>query len=95
MEEKHQRYCRQCLIRETNQAAYFQNMYEYIRLLPEEDKTPPQEYEKRLAACKSCSKLLNGMCRICGCFVEMRAAIRIRGCPGIPDRWGHSSESGG
>lgn len=82
-----QRYCRRCLIRDTDQAVFFQNMYEYIRLLPEEDKVSSEEYERRLAICQTCNKLWNGMCGMCGCFVEMRAAMRIRSCPGIPDRW--------
>ena len=31
---------------------------------------------------KECEKLLSGMCRMCGCYVEMRAAIALRDCPG-------------
>lgn len=81
------RYCKRCLIRETDQAEYYKNMYEYIRLLPEEDKVLSEEYERRLMICKSCDRLFQGMCRLCGCFVEMRAAMKIRGCPDIPDRW--------
>ena len=44
--------------------------------------TPEEEYERRLSICKECEKLLSGMCRMCGCYVEMRAAIALRDCPG-------------
>ena len=38
-------------------------------------------YEERLAVCKECDLLLEGMCRICGCYVELRAAIEKNACP--------------
>lgn len=66
---------------------YFQNMYTYIANLPAEDKVSGKEYEERLSECRQCGHLLNGMCRICGCFVEMRAAVAIRHCPGAEKRW--------
>ena len=57
-------------------------MYEYIARIPADDKAPEEEYERRLSICKECEKLLSGMCRMCGCYVEMRAAIALRDCPG-------------
>ncbi|MCI6019094.1 MAG: DUF6171 family protein [Clostridiales bacterium] len=27
------------------------------------------------------------MCRICGCFVEMRAAIKVKSCPDVVPKW--------
>ncbi len=44
-------------------------------------KTETLVYEKRLVICKDCNKLLNGMCRLCGCFVEVRAAVQTQACP--------------
>lgn len=95
MEKTGQRYCRKCLIRDTDQAEYFNNMYDYIRRMPEETKASPQEYERRLAVCRSCSRLQSGMCRICGCFVEMRAAVKVQICPDTPDRWQSAPEQTG
>ena len=54
----------------------------HIARIPADDKTPEEEYERRLSICKECEKLLSGMCRMCGCYVEMRAAIALRDCPG-------------
>ena len=67
------RICKKCLLREMDEAGFFQNMYDYIARIPADDKTPEEEYERRLSICKECEKLLSGMCRMCGCYVEMRA----------------------
>lgn len=82
-----QRVCRKCLLREMEEGEYFKNMYDYIERLPEDDKVPDEIYEKRLDVCKTCNNLLNGMCRLCGCYVEMRAVMKIRSCPGTPPAW--------
>jgi hypothetical protein len=37
-------------------------------------KAAPEEYRRRLAICRLCGELANGMCRQCGCYVEARAA---------------------
>lgn len=87
MDEHKQRYCRKCLLREMDQDMYFKNMYTYIQNLPEEDKAEKEVYERRLSLCKACDHLMNGMCRICGCYVEMRAAIKIRTCPDFDPKW--------
>ena len=76
------RICKKCLLREMDEAGFFQNMYDYIARIPADDKAPEEEYERRLSICKECEKLLSGMCRMCGCYVEMRAAIALRDCPG-------------
>ena len=82
-----QRICRRCLAKDMPDASYFDNMYEYIRQLDPEIKAEDSLYEESLAFCKECDHLLNGMCRICGCFVEMRAAIRKNHCPDIHGKW--------
>ena len=81
------RICKKCLIRETDQAKFFQNMFTYIANISEDDKTPDALYEERLAACKGCDQLLEGMCRICGCYVEMRAAMKKNYCPAFEPKW--------
>ena len=82
-----QRVCRRCLLKEIDQEEYFKNVFEYIASLDKETRTPEDLYQKRLAVCQSCDNLINGMCRVCGCFVEVRAAKKIQSCPGIPSRW--------
>lgn len=81
------RVCRKCLLREMREGEYFKNMYDYIAHLDSDVKADDVLYEKRLAACKSCEHLMNGMCRICGCFVEMRAAVRKNYCPAPEHFW--------
>lgn len=85
------RVCKRCLLRETDEAQAYQNMFDYIARLPLEDKTSDEEYERRLHICKECDYLLKGMCRLCGCFVEMRAAMRVKGCPHVPNLWKNDS----
>lgn len=69
------------------EAEAFENMYQYIANLPTEDKVSDEEYEQRLMTCRQCSHLLSGMCGKCGCYVEMRAAMKVRHCPDVPGKW--------
>lgn len=79
--------CRKCLLRDMGDDEYFRSIAEYIRELPAAVRTPEPEYSRRLAECQNCDNLVNGMCRLCGCFVELRAAKRINRCAGTPLRW--------
>ena len=45
------RICKKCLLREMDEAGFFQNMYDYIARIPADDKTPEEEYELRLSIC--------------------------------------------
>lgn len=60
---------------------YFENLHAYIANLDEELKVDQPLYEKRLAVCKGCDLLAGGMCRACGCYVELRAAMWKNACP--------------
>ncbi|MBQ7956281.1 MAG: hypothetical protein IJ282_11125 [Lachnospiraceae bacterium] len=80
MEER--RVCKKCLTREMEgQEMVFQNMRDYIDNLEEDIKADSVLYESRLSVCKTCDNLLQGMCRSCGCYVEMRAAVTKNSCP--------------
>lgn len=74
------KHCLQCLLREMDQEAYMENLYSYIRHLDDTIKADKALYEERLAVCKDCYYLADGMCRACGCFVELRAAIANNSC---------------
>ena len=67
---------------------YFANMYAYIDNLSKEDKVSEAEYQSRLESCRNCENLISGMCRICGCYVEMRAAMKVRQLSGHKNRNG-------
>ena len=77
------RTCKRCLTRElADQAKEFQNIRDYIDNLDVDIKSPEVLYEERLSICKECDMLLAGMCRKCGCYVELRAAVTKNYCPG-------------
>lgn len=84
---ENQRICKRCLLKEMSEAEYFRNLYDYIERLDDDVKTTPEVYEQRLAICKQCDNLVNGMCRICGCYVELRAVIAVRSCPAVEQKW--------
>ncbi|RKI82086.1 hypothetical protein D7V83_10845 [bacterium 0.1xD8-71] len=85
MESGIKRPCRRCLTRDMDQKEYFENLHAYIANLEEEVKVNEPLYERRLLVCKSCDLLYDGMCRACGCYVELRAVIKKNSCP--YDKW--------
>lgn len=73
--------CKQCLLRELDNEELWQRVRRTIAAIPEADRCSCEEYERRLTACRQCGRLLSGVCRVCGCFVEVRAAGRDNHCP--------------
>lgn len=83
--EQQKRICRKCLTADMDQVEYFANLHTYIANLDADIKVDSQIYNERLTVCKNCDLLADGMCRACGCFVELRAAIGKNSCP--YDKW--------
>ena len=81
------RICKKCLLRDMPEQAFFDNLTRTIERLDEDLKVPGEVYQQRLSTCTSCEELLNGMCRLCGCYVELRAVMKKNGCPRVPPRW--------
>ncbi|MCI9314307.1 MAG: hypothetical protein HFI57_04875 [Lachnospiraceae bacterium] len=79
------RICRKCLTADMDEKAYFESLHTYIENLDADLKVKQDIYEKRLAVCKECDLLADGMCRACGCFVELRAVVWKNSCP--YDKW--------
>jgi len=76
------RICRKCLTRDMiGQEEYFANLQDYINNLDVDIKAGEDLYESRLDVCKECDLLFQGMCRTCGCYVELRAAVTKNSCP--------------
>lgn len=73
--------CRKCLLREMDQNAYLVDLRSYIDNMDSELKAEQAVYEDRLALCKQCDYLNEGLCRACGCFVELRAVVERNRCP--------------
>lgn len=80
--------CTLCLLKELSDEAYGQTLKQYIEHIDEDIKTPEDIYEQRLSLCLGCEYLRNGICRLCGCFVAMRAAKIHSRCADTPVRWG-------
>lgn len=81
------RFCKKCLVRELEEGELYLTIRDYIAGLDESIKTPSDMYEERLACCKECEKLLSGTCAVCGCYVEMRAAVKRNACPMPKPKW--------
>lgn len=81
------RFCKRCLLKDFDREAYFQTVQEYLDSLVPEDKADSGLYQQRLNICTQCEKLVNGMCRVCGCFVEVRAAKKAQYCPDTKKMW--------
>lgn len=87
MQNEGWRFCKKCLVRDFDQGELFHTMQDYIARIDEDRKTPAADYEKRLEICTHCDSLRNGMCGICGCYVEMRAAVKSNYCPAVRKKW--------
>lgn len=80
--------CRQCLLREMlDPEEYERTVLRVRRSLSPRLRTPDEEYESRLDACRACTHLQGGTCMRCGCLVEMRAMRRDMHCPPPVGRW--------
>ena len=78
--------CR-CLLREAGEAEMAAAIAEYVAGLDEAVRTDEADYRARLSVCEDCEQLLSGTCRLCGCYVETRAAKKGLSCPMVPPRW--------
>ena len=79
--------CKRCLLFEIDPDGLYKKVSDLIEVMPDDVKAPAGVYEERLGICRSCESLQNGICRECGCFVELRAAARKNRCPSAYKRW--------
>jgi hypothetical protein len=73
--------CKRCLLEETDEAGLYKTLREIIDAIPDEHKASGGLYMKRLDTCRACDRLVSGMCVLCGCYVELRAAKNAQRCP--------------
>ena len=76
-----QKLCRRCLFKDMSEEEFREMIGKHIDFLSTEDKTPDQLYNERLEICRECEKLNAGTCISCGCYVEIRAAMKKAKCP--------------
>ena len=81
------RKCKRCLLYEIAESDAYESVKNYIDSLDPGQKVNDTEYKTRLAKCRECDMLLAGMCRKCGCYVEVRAIRRDSHCPGTKPEW--------
>ncbi len=87
-------FCRRCLLEDLPSGAELAaNIRELIGQLPPERRAPEETVRIRLAACRGCDHLYDGLCALCGCYVELRAARNPSRCPDLPDRWREAESS--
>lgn len=81
-----QRLCKKCMIPDfVDDKDRFVSTY-LNQILPE-DRIEDETYDCRLETCRKCDFFLNGICRLCGCFVVLRAAVKGQYCPSHTDKW--------
>ena len=73
--------CKKCLLLEAGERAALKSVKDYLELLSHEEKVSESIYNDRLEKCRNCDFLISGMCRKCGCYVEIRAALKNKECP--------------
>lgn len=73
--------CRRCLLSEMNDDAANEIVKKGISDILDRDRCDEKVYTERLSICRSCDNLLSGTCLSCGCYVEIRAAIKKGRCP--------------
>lgn len=78
--------CR-CLLRDAGEAEMAASIAEYVAMLDDAVRASEADYRARLAICEGCEQLLSGTCRLCGCYVETRAAKKGLSCPMVPPQW--------
>ncbi|MCH5268182.1 MAG: hypothetical protein J1E62_07545 [Lachnospiraceae bacterium] len=79
--------CIRCLLRDLDRAQEYEKVTEYIANMEKDIKVSEDKYERRLALCRECDSLYQGICGKCGCFVEVRAVRKIGKCPHEEPRW--------
>lgn len=80
-------FCKRCLLSETDETELLKSVTELINAMPENKKADSETYIERLSVCMECSGLYRGMCRECGCYVELRAVKSAMRCPAVPPKW--------
>jgi hypothetical protein len=79
--EEKLRICKRCLLTDQNQSREKAVVYRYISELSNKEKVSEDLFQERLEICRSCKYLQAFTCQACGCFVEVRAAVKAQKCP--------------
>lgn len=81
MKNSNRPICKKCLLSEFDEQAYLEKLDRVIKLMDADLRADEALFEKRLSVCKECDRLSEGTCLGCGCYVELRAAVKKNRCP--------------
>ncbi len=73
--------CRRCLLSQMDQGRYEEVILRAVSAISEKDRSGEKICHERLQMCQSCDNLISGTCLACGCYVEIRAAMKKGRCP--------------
>ena len=79
--------CKRCLLADMDASAMYETVRRRIDQLPENQRADAETYSRRLEICRTCDALVSGLCSICGCFTELRAARAEQHCPHPAQFW--------
>lgn len=78
--------CKRCLLLEAGEKVTYDEIMAYVAALDQAELAEQSVSEERLSHCKACDSLIAGMCRKCGCYVEVRARLKNADCPDFDNR---------
>ena len=74
--EESERYCRKCELAKQYGGGLEEYLLRYLAQLTPEEQAEDVTYARRLACCGQCTWYSEYMCRACGCYVQLRAAVK-------------------
>ncbi len=78
--------CVRCLLYEVGESVTYEQIMSYVATLDKNDLADDDTLNSRLQKCRECDFLISGMCRKCGCYVEVRARLKNQSCPNFDNR---------
>lgn len=78
--------CKKCLLLEAGEKKSYETVKKYLDNLDGILRVADKEYNSRLDKCRDCESLISGMCLKCGCYVEIRAALKNKKCPDVDNQ---------
>lgn len=80
MSDSYDRECKRCKLFAMAEADASM-VCKYIEEIKPQDRAEESIYNNRLSVCETCDKQLMGTCRVCGCYVMLRALGKYNRCP--------------
>lgn len=78
--------CKRCLLLEASGKVTYDEIMAQLEKFDQSELVDYAVFEKRISYCKLCDHLISGMCRKCGCYVEIRARLKNASCPDFDNR---------